>query len=94
MGVKISNSGVEMGNLIGKSSIGLFKLSTSAFTDMEGIGQAGDLSSCCVELVTEVRDCGVEVGDLVCKSSIGLLKLGASGFPVIIGNLQVVEFNS
>jgi hypothetical protein len=33
--VEISNIGVEMGNLIGKVCVGLFKLCASGFTGME-----------------------------------------------------------
>ena len=65
MGVKISNSGVEMGDLVGKSSIGLFKLNNCGLCIVESCCDVTELSSASSELFGEVRDCGIKVSNLV-----------------------------
>ena len=65
MGVKISNSGVEMGDLVGKSSIGLLQLNNPGLSIAESTRDVTELSSASSELGGELSNCSIEVGDLV-----------------------------
>ena len=50
MGVKISNSGVEVVNLVGKSGVGLFQLNNSGLGIVESCCDVTELSSASSEL--------------------------------------------
>jgi hypothetical protein len=76
---EVMNSGVEMGNLVSKMSVGFFKLGASGFAVMKSSLEIGTFSPACIKLVGEVSNNTVEMANLFSKMMIGLLKLMASG---------------
>jgi hypothetical protein len=51
---KVSNCGVEMGNLVSKVMVGFFKLSASCLAVMKGSLEVAAFSSACIKLVGKV----------------------------------------